>query len=503
MNQRLRPTRSPFHRKGAMPRNLAKWISDSYLAERARSLQVMTDPNNPTTRPRTPRGSDYVANFLTAPARIRHSVLAILAVSWIFIGAPQSAIAQTTIPIHPIPVYWDASNPTNRAESRQYAAIVWQAEDLGQPVEPGIFTFTNPTPDALLVTLSAEIALFERLYVSRLGALNSQGEPYSILDLMRDTPAIDAQFREYVLTGSIQPLPGESMAEFAHLEMATDAITSQQRYAVDQVSAQQGTLLSVNLRFIRSPQTGFEGDPQPSAEEPVPQVPLEAGDDFGCVLRWFMSRSHLDCMYGKGLYQQGNQGIDFDCDDFTDVTLWWLRHFQVADGKAVLIRWFCNGQYAGHWMPYVVRDGKFYLIDPYTAKVHGPFNTFDRMVAAAMQLFVPANCPDFKSLSAIAVQPRPNGGVQGTGNHAYPYEALPWWHSWTMRQRFCEKLAECCGAIGFVPNCPAPPGMPPIQDPCQMLHYVPGDGVVPEGHLCTTPNQIPPATAGNGIQFAW
>lgn len=430
-------------------------------------------------------------------------VLGVLASSLTSLWGQQAAIAQSTVPLRPIPVYWNASDATNRAESRQYAALVWQAEDLGEAVDLGSFAFTNPTPGALLVTLSADLAIFERMYSSRLGSLNVQGEPYSLLDLMRDTPAIRAQFREYVLTGRIESVPGESMAEYAHLEMAVDAISSQERFAVDQLSAEEGTLRSVNLRFLQAPQTGGGGDPGPTVQEPTVQNPPEAGDDFGCMLRWFMSRSHLDCMYGKVLYIQGNQGIDFDCDDFTDVTLWWLRHFQVANGKAVLIRWYCNGQYSGHWMPYVVRDGKFYLIDPYTAKVYGPFNTWNAMVAAAMQLFVPANCPNYRPLPAIPVEPNPNGGVQGTGNKAYPHEALPWWHNSAMRQRFCDALRACCGAIRVVPNCPVPPGMPAVTDPCKMMHYVPDGDVVPAENMCDAPNLIPPPTAGIVTQFAW
>jgi hypothetical protein len=151
-------------------------------------------------------------------------------------------------------------------------------------------------------------------------------------------------------------------------------------------------------------------------------------------------------------------------------------------------------------MPYVHEAGKFYLIDPYTGKVFGPYGTFEQMADVAWQLFG-SQCSNVQRYSPLSHDIK-NQGVSGGGTNgggAYAFEALPWWHDLKMRDRFCGALSRCCGTPMIAPaGCPNQPlGLPAVTDPCKMVNYVP-PGTGDTQTLCTKPGQVVPNTGLTG-----
>lgn len=73
--------------------------------------------------------------------------------------------------------------------------------------------------------------------------------------------------------------------------------------------------------------------------------------------------------------EPGRPGID--CDDFADMMAAWLKRYIGGDVEVKLLgMWYYNseGKYVGHMMTIVILDGYYYIIDPQTGRVIGPFS---------------------------------------------------------------------------------------------------------------------------------
>ena len=142
------------------------------------------------------------------PSRFRRAAALALTASAMF-GTQIAALAQDeppddgddTVEI----VGWDLSDPVNHAESREFFAGLWAAQDAGLP--PPEFEFTNMPPGLILAMLLPELEVFTEIYRHRLQLDFDAGERYLVTDLIADDAEVRAEFRAFVLTGKLAPRP--------------------------------------------------------------------------------------------------------------------------------------------------------------------------------------------------------------------------------------------------------------------------------------------------------
>ncbi|MDP2323941.1 MAG: hypothetical protein Q8N51_07925, partial [Gammaproteobacteria bacterium] len=232
-----------------------------------------------------------------------------------------------------------------------------------------------------------------------------------------------------------------------------------------------------------------------------PVIPPTSPDQFKCDIDWWTLRSFFLCMTGDGLYIPENN-LDpsdpnwpkkrrpvprFDCDDFSDAMIQWLlRRLEAIYGPGsvtaenLIFAWQCPDNSTtppgwhkpiGHAMPLIQKDGKFYLIDPFTGKAYGPFNTREEAYKKALELFM--RCEGGRPVG------NPDYWVPG---YRPGWEPKPWWTDWEMQKHFCERLKACCGSSLVppgenLPTCPpstTPGGVAPtVLTPCNFRDYMP------------------------------
>lgn len=172
-------------------------------------------------------------------------------------------------------------------------------------------------------------------------------------------------------------------------------------------------------------------------------------------------------MAGKGMYLKDGKKIGrFDCDDFTDAiaawleetlkkqypnlklqsfNFWWQCPKKNADGSPV-IGPDGNPVYEdvpGHTMLLIQIDGQYYLIDPQTGAIVGPFSNYDEAYRRAMEMNPTMPCPGWR--------PSPTLPIPYDPHKRLPVEPPPWWNYEDMQQRFCRILRQCCAELGTWP----------------------------------------------------
>jgi hypothetical protein len=143
----------------------------------------------------------------------------------------------------------------NIAESRVYARLFFEFKDTGV-ISPEFenFRFTNPGPTGVMTPFYDAEVMFEKIYAHRLAQFDRVTRmSYTLSDLRRDDPAVEAAFRLYATTGEL-PTP-----------IASDAAA--------------GT----------SPPNGKEplmpsGEGAPHVISPILMVGYEGLDEFACAL---------------------------------------------------------------------------------------------------------------------------------------------------------------------------------------------------------------------------
>ncbi len=251
-------------------------------------------------------------------------------------------------------------------------------------------------------------------------------------------------------------------------------------------------------------------------EDRLSNEPHEAGDpgtptgtDWLCNLRWWVRASQLRCMYQGGLWRADQEGGRFDCDDFTLAMRNWLqRRMGDTVARPLLVRWQCEGGVReGHWMPVIERPDGYYLIDPYSGSVVGPYPQTPagrRQMAERTLRFLGVNC-EFRLISGYTKLLETNNRGQLAG---WRESRAPFWRDPEALSRFCDHLRVCCGQLppgnsGECPECPdllqscmPPPvgaGDAQLQaNPCDIREYFPADVVVPLPSGCASP--VPPTT---------
>ena len=386
-------------------------------------------------------------------------------------------------------VGWDLSDPVNRAESREFFAGLWAAQDAGLP--PPEFEFTNLPPDLLLAMLLPELEVFTEIYRHRLQLDFDAGERYLVTDLIAEDAEVRSEFRAFVLTGKLAPRPEiDAEAYLAHFELVIDAMTVQQRASIERVEA-----LGV---LVESEGMSVEREPEPPFLEDAPI--LVSPNQVRCALYIAATASRLSCLAGLRLYAQGegHRFPDFDCDDFSEALYWFLRrHLNSSlEPEILYLGWKCGNTVSGHVIV-VVRDamGRWYWIEPQTGRSGGPFESAESARngwVSAHPIGTDCVLRDF----TWRYHPDPMG----------VHPNVPWRHgpSWFTDRaqvaRFCERYAECCAQPLPAFECDPGPYLPDLDTlrGCNVRWFMPPSWPERPGGV-PGPEWTPPAWPGPGL----
>ena len=445
-------------------------------------------------------------------ARLRRGAAIGLAISAAF-GAHSAAAAvpHATTPLSTPPfdvVGWDPNDPVNEADARNFVDAnlesLWMSElnDTWPLTSQQIQDqFHNRLPDYFgLVYLRWE-RVFRKVYAHRLW--NIDGTTYDIYELMRDDERIRDEFKRYVLDGVLAPPATDFDAVYEHALLVCDAVTGEGRSEVLDVRVDQnGRLESVGLR-VASPSTASEEAAPGMVLSPPGSDDLTVAQRRLCDVRWWARASLLACMYDSGLWAADAEPDAFDCDDFTLAMRNWLRRKMGPDLviSSFLFRWKCPGEpdekFRGHWMPVVIINGKYYLIDTYTGTVSGPYPVTDAGRKAMARQGIRAirgQCLDSSDppneIEPIWDEPPCFPTI---GDNDIPVRVReprpPFWRDPSSLSRFCSKIAECCGripdphtleddgSVDWSQTCAPPPAGADNdsidQSPCDGRNYLP------------------------------
>jgi hypothetical protein len=275
--------------------------------------------------------------------------------------------------------------PTARAETppssqleecRQWAQFYWNWRDTGL-VDPEWqnMRFSFPAGENFNPLLPSIVA-FEELFEARLGP------DYTLEELLADDPVVLLAFRQHSITGEIVTPLSDAYATANHLRLVITAIDpdpNQSQEPCSDVSAavsddglyfaMSGTVLESNILIGKK-------KPCPT---PTPNPPIL--DPFGRTIEDILQDSRLAvparvaCLYlSDGGWWWSSPG--FDCDDFALAArnyLYWRLRGQFPDAKFsfLLANWWGDG----HSMVLIEHLGKFYVVDPQTGRVVGPFDS--------------------------------------------------------------------------------------------------------------------------------
>jgi len=358
-------------------------------------------------------------------------------------------------------VGWDLSDPVNRAESREFFAGLWAAEDAGLP--PPAFEFTNTPPGLMLAMLLPELEVFTEIYGHRLQLDFDAGERYLVTDLIADDAEVRAEFRAFVLTGKLAPRPElDADAYLAHLELVIDAMTVQQRASIERVEA-LGVLVESEGMSVEAAEPTRDDEVGPPTP---PWIPTDEIESRRCALRWLVSWSGLECVYDK-VYRRDEsrrKRPDLDCDDYADAMLrFMLRKLEGWRGKIGTIYWNCPDGSDGHGVPILVDPSDaWWWVEPKDGSLHGPFgNEVEVLQSVRSEHPSASRCGGSELDKVLDLE---------TYRQHLP-ESPPWHTSDVMRRQFCRALNSCCNR--FANSGPYPCVPPPFVPTGERLHCDP------------------------------
>ena len=374
-------------------------------------------------------------------------------------------------------VGWDLSDPVNRAESREFFAGLWAAQDAGLP--PPAFEFTNLPPGLLLAMLLPELEVFTEIYRHRLQLDFDAGERYLVTDLIAEDAEVRAEFRAFVLTGKLAPRPEiDAEAYLAHFELVIDAMTVQQRASIERVEA-----LGV---LVESEGMSVEMEPPASVtEDESPPAAIATDKETECWLKHVVRSSRLNkCL--KGLYDRTREvgPPDMDCDDYADAFVRYLQRVAPPgwSSRYGIVAWRCRERMPDGSVRWVVRAhavsvfrdprGKWWFVDPYLGRVRGPFDTERDLLVRLNGSYSPdRDCRRDAPGYADHIRPISDDIIFGLDG-----ESKPWWQNPARRSALCAAIRACCSKP--LPNmpgaqCTMPSWAPPLPSGCDIRHYLP------------------------------
>jgi hypothetical protein len=421
---------------------------------------------------------------------------------------------------------WDPANPVDFAERQNWLALNWNENRTpAQQADLDAFSFTNAMPDFAPTMLANELAVFTDLYSDRLQVSAANGY-YGILDLLNDDAEIRAKFQVFAMTGQFvtDANDGETLL-IKHVQMIADAISNQQKFVLDGFDVVDGAVLSQKLRSQQQP-----------ANPTVPPTPVTppALEQFECDLKYWIDQSRLGCGLGHSdrpaLYEGENTNINnptaqprFDCDDFTDALNYFLQRrlkkiYPDAEIGGFGYFWYCTvidpatGQpvigpdgkpkrkIAGHAITYVLKDGKYWLVDPQNGVLRGPYDNLKDCYDDAFKSYSSCKCENGETCKS---EPYPtNPAPYNPGDPAVPNPFIykpgirlpaepqkPGLEYQEIQERLCKFLQWACAHCNTIapPNQCVPSGLPADvnPDPCDSVRpYTKPGTFIPTSNPC-------------------
>lgn len=347
-----------------------------------------------------------------------------------------------------------------RDELRIWAGAFWEWLDTGVCPDWAIdFEFSHPEefPENFVFFADA-YEIFGKLYQDHLQPDPRQPGYYTLDDLFQDNPEVYAAFRHYTMTGELRTPVTDANATLKHLVLAAAGLMGDEvdntyvrttfvQVAGNQVISDSMVVAVANAGYVGDMATIVPGTPIPSPAQPtVPECLRHFVD-----LSKLGSRCVVNCLYTKDidpswfLFIRTDPGTPgFDCDDFADALIAWLLHYlrgMFPDVEAYqLVHWYtdCNGTEAGHAVVYIKIGNYFYIIEPQTGKITGPFPSTDN--PDPRTVLVPCGG------TGPGVRYDPNKPVKWKlvpPNKRPSVEPAPWYTNPAMRQHLIDCINQC------------------------------------------------------------
>lgn len=279
---------------------------------------------------------------------------------------------------------WDFADPVNVAETRAYAALWFEYKDTGVISEELTnFRFTNRFPFASTSIFHATELLFEQLYAHRLDPFIDSPTHYTLDDLRRDDPDVEAAFRLHATTGNVSTdLTDDEELLKSHLEGIADAMGAATQFVLapdGRAAVTDGALESFGLMILdstgdsdeSSPSVGTGGDNAVVAaiKKKLPWTPIPGQSPP------YWPDNKVPCTTDPSGWCDAPGQPGFDCDDWARAWAAWLKkHLTQYPDAEYFILTFDWGTGEGHAVVLIKINGKYYIVDPQSGAVYGPID---------------------------------------------------------------------------------------------------------------------------------
>jgi len=211
--------------------------------------------------------------------------------------------------------------------------------------------------------------------------------------LIRDDPEVFEAFRHHTLTGELVTPLAQPQATLRHLllqmlppsqiselDEGEDPCTEVYYIEASGSPTVNGSTMSSEIDVMKKPKpcppTGGVGPPGDY-------------DEFERALRDLVRNSGLDTDVAPNLYSHDGYFFDpgFDCDDYATAMAHYLeRHLPTHAGSFSVWSLWLTWLGGGHAVTVVLLGDKFYVIDPQSGAVRGPFHSREEAVHAGWDI---------------------------------------------------------------------------------------------------------------------
>ncbi len=321
---------------------------------------------------------------------LRSQIQRVVFASSLICAAATTASAQTPGCVGP---GWDHCDPVNITESRVYARLFYDFKETGVVSEEfANFRFTNPAPSGAMTPFYGAEEFFRKLYAHRLNSNTASPSYYTLHQLLRDDPAVQAAFRLYATTGKFEtPFDDDFNLALNHLDAVVDASSAGVRFdfsAGEQAAIVAGELASMGLFLKAAAEVLPVVDPEilPPEVRPVDPQALAIKQRLPVVPAGtpYWPDGESPCPPGaidNGAYpfdgfccDAGHPG--FDCDDYARAWAAWLKRnlTEYPNAQYFILAVYYGVPRRGHSVVAVLIDGKYYIVDPQSGMVRGPLD---------------------------------------------------------------------------------------------------------------------------------
>jgi hypothetical protein len=208
--------------------------------------------------------------------------------------------------------------------------------------------------------------LIAELYADVLNDDPSDGPVYDVDDLILEDAQAAALYDQFRATGTLTTTSDFSdPLAHRHLMLWLTAVGQ------SQISPAE---LAGDFTTTWSPQMVFAVSAGPTVNPPTLPPPADIPEDLEREVEDFPAKN-------PDLYKDDNGNVPgFDCEDYADFLAQWLKYRGVEYDSIgnVWLTW----PGSGHVFVLVVIDGYYYIIDPSSGWIAGPFNSYDDAVNA-------------------------------------------------------------------------------------------------------------------------